>query len=244
MISRTVITCFLLCFCNLLKAQLFVGSSVLMVKSGSILSIDGLVLKPDKNTAIRNTTIQAKPTIIKWPLFNSIKRVYYFSTPLSFSGTIGMYVDYAMLEKQQMNQLKLAFSAKSDHLYSNFSIPNNSIMGIRNFLNYYANGLSFGSVTAVDRTEEVHLVKAENFLTPNGDGINDTWVIQNIDLYPGNQLRILDRAGKVIYTKTNYQNTWDGTLSGVPLAQGTYYYILELAKNLAPVKGFITIIRD
>ena len=85
-------------------------------------------------------------------------------------------------------------------------------------------------------------VDAVNLLTPNGDGKNDRWVIRNLDSYPNNEVKIYDRAGRIVYTRRNYSNDWDGTMNGSPLAEGTYYYILTIDGGKT-AKGFITIIR-
>lgn len=87
-------------------------------------------------------------------------------------------------------------------------------------------------------------VDATNILTPNGDGHNDKWVIRNIDSYPDNELKIFDRAGRMIYTRRNYSNDWDATVNGQPLAEGTYYYILTIGNGAKTAKGYITIVRD
>ncbi|QHS59819.1 Ig-like domain-containing protein [Chitinophaga agri] len=87
-------------------------------------------------------------------------------------------------------------------------------------------------------------VEATNLLTPNGDGVNDKWVIRNLDSYPDNELKIYDRAGRLVYTRRNYANEWDGTLNGSPLGEGTYYYILTIQGGAKTAKGYITIIRD
>jgi gliding motility-associated-like protein len=87
-------------------------------------------------------------------------------------------------------------------------------------------------------------IEAENFFTPNGDGINDNWVIKNIDAYPAHTLTIFDRAGKILFKTRAYQNDWAGTLDGSPLIDGTYYYIFHFDEpGIAPLKGFITIVR-
>ncbi len=84
-------------------------------------------------------------------------------------------------------------------------------------------------------------VEATNLITPNGDGINDRWIVKNIARYPNNEVRIFDRAGRMVYNRKGYSNEWDGKLNGHQLAEGTYYYILELG-NGQVVKGFITLI--
>ncbi|RPE05646.1 hypothetical protein EGT74_25050 [Chitinophaga lutea] len=87
-------------------------------------------------------------------------------------------------------------------------------------------------------------VDATNILTPNGDGRNDKWVIRNIGSYPDNELKIYDRAGRIVYTRRNYNNEWDGMVNGNPLAEGTYYYILIINGGAKTAKGYITIVRD
>ncbi|MFC4210203.1 gliding motility-associated C-terminal domain-containing protein [Pedobacter lithocola] len=87
-------------------------------------------------------------------------------------------------------------------------------------------------------------LEASNVLTPNGDGFNDKFIIKNIDYYPNNTLKIFDKAGRILYTKQVYTNDWDGTVNGSPLAEGTYYYIIDLGTGIGTFKGFINIIRD
>ena len=54
-----------------------------------------------------------------------------------------------------------------------------------------------------------------NSLTPNGDGNNDYFVIENLnpEIYSNSTINIFNRWGILIYTTTNYginQNWWDG----------------------------------
>ncbi|MEJ5995584.1 MBG domain-containing protein, partial [Pedobacter sp. Du54] len=86
-------------------------------------------------------------------------------------------------------------------------------------------------------------VQATNIMSPNGDGVNDTWVIEDIQLFPNNSVRIVDRAGRLVYEKKGYDNSWDATLRGAPLAEGTYYYIIDFGDGKTIKKGFITILR-
>lgn len=85
---------------------------------------------------------------------------------------------------------------------------------------------------------------ATNILTPNGDGINDKWIVRNIDSYPDNDVKIYDRTGRLVYHKQHYLNEWDGMSNGSPLAEGTYYYILTLGNDQHTFKGYITIVRN
>lgn len=92
--------------------------------------------------------------------------------------------------------------------------------------------------------EDFVKIKATNIISPNGDGVNDKWVIDNIDLYPNNQVRVFDKAGRFIYGKKGYDNSWEGTLNGAPLAEGSYYYTIDFGTNRPPFRGFITITRS
>ncbi|WP_448698292.1 lamin tail domain-containing protein [Mucilaginibacter sp. AW1-3] len=83
-----------------------------------------------------------------------------------------------------------------------------------------------------------------NIITPNGDGKNDTWIIKNIDYYPTSSVKVVDKAGKVVFTATNYLNDWGGTYNGQPLTQGTYYYVIDLGTGAPKYTGYVNIIRD
>ena len=82
-----------------------------------------------------------------------------------------------------------------------------------------------------------------NTFTPNGDGINDKWEIDNLSLYPNHRVQVFDRYGQILYDSKNYTGAWDGTFKGKPLAAGTYYYIIDLNGARDTKKGYVTIIR-
>jgi len=86
-------------------------------------------------------------------------------------------------------------------------------------------------------------VYAGNYLSPNGDGKNDNWVVHDIEQYPNNTVTIFDRAGRIVYHKHGYTNDWDGSFNGRPLAEGTYYYLITLGTWSQDIKGFITLVR-
>lgn len=106
-----------------------------------------------------------------------------------------------------------------------------------------ANGCTADQTVTVNVRNDYQLT-ANNIITPNGDGKNDTWTIKNIDYYPNNTVKVFDKAGRIVYSKQGYANDWNGTYNNSPLSQGTYYYVIDFGAGLGVFKGFITIIRD
>jgi gliding motility-associated-like protein len=88
-------------------------------------------------------------------------------------------------------------------------------------------------------------VIANNTMSPNNDGKNDTWVIENLIDFPINEVMVFDRAGRVVFQTKNYQNDWNGQFNGSPLAEDTYYFVLTVPREgrMVSKKGFITIIK-
>jgi gliding motility-associated-like protein len=82
-------------------------------------------------------------------------------------------------------------------------------------------------------------------ITPNGDGINDTWIIDSLELYPVNEINIFNRLGNRVWKGENYDNNsivWDGTnLSGGTSPSDTYFFVFE-AKGVLE-KGWIELTR-
>jgi gliding motility-associated-like protein len=85
--------------------------------------------------------------------------------------------------------------------------------------------------------------------SPNGDGVNDNYVITDIDQYPNANLKIFNRWGTLVYERNNYDNSWNGLSNvgkigiGDVLPNGTYYYILDLGNDEKPFNGYVIIRR-
>lgn len=82
-----------------------------------------------------------------------------------------------------------------------------------------------------------------NTFTPNGDGVNDTWNIKNLNYFANCSVNIFTRWGEKVYSSIGYPVPWDGTYKGAALPTGTYYYIIDLKNGLTPLSGFVTIVR-
>ncbi|GAB5526714.1 MAG: hypothetical protein Roseis2KO_45860 [Roseivirga sp.] len=83
-----------------------------------------------------------------------------------------------------------------------------------------------------------------NVFSPNGDGVNETWVIEDLLDNPVNEVKVYAQGGKLIYSQVNYQNDWDGTFKGEAIPDGTYYYEINVYDGERIIKGFLTIIRN
>ena len=82
--------------------------------------------------------------------------------------------------------------------------------------------------------------------TPNGDGVNDFWKIDNIREYPKNHVTLFNRWGQKIYDVKGYDNVtnyWPNAEEVSTLLATTYYYIIDLngdGKKLK--KGWVELI--
>ena len=84
-----------------------------------------------------------------------------------------------------------------------------------------------------------------NVLTPNGDGMNDRFVITGLE--NGTKVTIFNRWGVVVYSSNDYANDWEAT----NLPEGVYFYVLNRPNaELRPTskndssRGFIQILKS
>ncbi len=104
------------------------------------------------------------------------------------------------------------------------------------------NSWSVSNATCVEYIPEI---RTYNVITPNGDGHNDYFIIENIEHYPQSVLTIMNRWGRTIYEATGYQNDWNGKVKGKKVATGTYYFMLKLNEprnKVKSVKGYFSIL--
>lgn len=99
------------------------------------------------------------------------------------------------------------------------------------------------SVSIIEK--ECEMVPALAF-TPNGDGINDTWFIQNFQFFPNALVQVFDRLGALVHEQQGLYEAWDGKSPlGTTLPDASYYFIVYKDKSdkSAIKKGTVSIVK-
>ncbi|MDP5229276.1 MAG: gliding motility-associated C-terminal domain-containing protein, partial [Cellulophaga sp.] len=89
------------------------------------------------------------------------------------------------------------------------------------------------------------------YLSPNGDGVNDFLVIEELELSPNNDLQIFDRNGLLVFQKQNYLNEFNGIANvdgiivnkNIGLPAGVYFYVVKLLDLDFEFQGFLYLAR-
>ena len=90
------------------------------------------------------------------------------------------------------------------------------------------NGCSNAKVQVAVNCIPSNEIKIHTAFSPNGDGINDFFNIENIENFPQSDLIIVNRWGNTVFKDLAYDNSWDGSYRNQMLPDGTYFYILDL----------------
>jgi len=90
-------------------------------------------------------------------------------------------------------------------------------------------------------------IKIYSGFTPNGDGDNDLWIIDNIDQYKNNEVSIYNRWGDEVWYASGYNNidvdkVFEGVnKNGYDLPDGTYFYMVKIDSKT--YKGWVELTR-
>jgi gliding motility-associated-like protein len=92
-----------------------------------------------------------------------------------------------------------------------------------------------------------YCIKPMEAFSPNGDGINDLWLVTNgTGCLDKARAEVFNRYGAKVYGSNDYKNNWNGTYNGKPLPDGTYYFVITyrlINGKDQYLKGNVTIIR-
>ena len=107
------------------------------------------------------------------------------------------------------------------------------------------NGCEYFREFSIDVTLNIY-----NGVSSNGDGKNDFFLIDCIDYFPGNNVKIFNRAGQRIYEVDGYDNRdvrFEGVSNvgggGLVLPSGTYFYLVDLGTGDDPIQGYLELVR-
>ncbi|MDW8274480.1 MAG: Ig-like domain-containing protein [Chitinophagales bacterium] len=131
-------------------------------------------------------------------------------------------------------------------------IPNVGFSGADSFC-YRLCGVINANVFCSDATVKINVsppppLEIPEGISPNNDGINDKFVIKNIERFPKSELLVFNRWGDIVWRSPGegYKNDFDGTWeqNNQPLPDATYYYVLKLNDGKSKdIAGFLVIHR-
>lgn len=163
----------------------------------------------------------------------------YQMTPLNLNAVgSSLGLDYLWIPSAGLSSATISnpvFFSNTSNIYVVKVVDNNNCYSVDTIV-----------ITVIEKPVDGLLVY--NIFTPNGDGENDTWIIENIDDYSLNKMFVYNRNGQLVFETEKYQNKvdgkcWDGTYKGGAVPDATYYYILDLGNDSPLVKGYVTIVR-
>jgi gliding motility-associated-like protein len=91
-------------------------------------------------------------------------------------------------------------------------------------------------------TREFPHIVIPKFITPNGDGYNDTFSINGLEYFPSSEIRIFDRYGKLLKAGAGENFKWNGTLKSRDLPSNDYWYHIKI-EGFKTLKGSFSLKR-
>jgi len=96
----------------------------------------------------------------------------------------------------------------------------------------------------IDLTKvEDRVLQVPNSISPNGDGVNDTWKINGAENHPEAEFSVFNRLGNRLFYSKGYAKEFNGTYNGKPLPAGVYYFVIDMKTDCGKISGSLTIIR-
>ncbi len=128
----------------------------------------------------------------------------------------------------------------NDGFYQNDNVFRNLENGEYIFNVMDVNGCMVSEIVNINDNLDLEIPK---FITPNGDGYNDTWEITGLDRLPESIISIYDRYGKLLHKYSATDPGWDGKYLGKPMKSDDYWYVIELVPLGKHLKGNLTLKR-
>ena len=167
----------------------------------------------------------------------------------------GDYVNFEVKGASESANYRWKFDDKSKLTYVNkFELPtdkkntdyeiNMSVEIVDDFTCFPQKPKKASQKIRVKVCSELTKLAIPNVFSPNGDGINDTWEIPNLNRIPEATIVIYNRKGTLIFKSKGYSQPWDGTLNGSKLESGTFDYVISTnIKKEKMLKGAVLLVR-
>jgi gliding motility-associated-like protein len=193
-------------------SQLFTGSGNFVI-THIVRTVHGCA-----DTLIQTITVPEKP-----------KAGFYYNTTNGLNiGAVFNFIDTSA------NASGYSWTFGDGHT-STLQDPSNTYFSNGNFVvTQYVYG-ALGCVDSVSVLLTINTVTNEinnlipNAISPNGDGKNDVWKLNFIQLmYPNATVEVYNQWGQQIFQSTGYTVPWNALYQGERVSDGTYYYIINL----------------
>lgn len=89
---------------------------------------------------------------------------------------------------------------------------------------------------------QVDCITIPNAFTPNGDNVNDTWEINNIEKFPDAIIQVYNRWGQAMYYASPDDENWNGVYNGKLVPAGSYVYMINLYNGKKSYTGTVTVV--
>ncbi|MEO6670192.1 MAG: gliding motility-associated C-terminal domain-containing protein [Ferruginibacter sp.] len=107
-------------------------------------------------------------------------------------------------------------------------------------------GCTNSDIVIVNVKQDIGCTDPMVAFTPNGDGINDRWLVGVESCYANAAVQVYNRYGSKVFSTGNYKNNWEGRYKDKLLPDGTYYFVVDFTTTAGShriVKGNVTILR-
>ncbi len=129
------------------QAQFVVGAGGITFKAGATVTIDSLVLQPTADVTLTSNQVQRSGSNATLTTGNTINRVYTFSTPVNFTGTIGFsYKDAEMAGNTESGLVLIYSAASSGNVW--LSTTGSILNTTANYISKSFSGVSLGRISA------------------------------------------------------------------------------------------------
>ncbi len=111
----------------------------------------------------------------------------------------------------------------------------------RKFKIYYS---PKGSGEEAEEPKEPVAIQVPNAFSPNGDGINDLWIVPGLLGYENVDIKVFDRSGKLMFHTDNPKQGWDGRNPNGKVIAGAYFYIIKVEEINLKKQGVLIVLTN